>query len=109
MVNRDIVPSLRRVREMFIDGIVDLEFFTLLQDEDRCRSKLLGDRSQSEFCLCSIWNLVLNICQSIPLRQQDLSILGDQNRTAELFVLCGSIHVVSKLCVVFISAQLQYA
>ena len=93
VVDRHALPRLRRVVDVLADRILDLELAPLLEDEDRHRRELLGDRPQAELGLRRVGDLVLGVGEAVALAEEGLAVLRDEDRAAEVVHLDAGVHV----------------
>src|SRR5512135_3672113 len=82
-MNRDWLPNIRTVLQVAAHLIFDMEFALLLQYHDRHGSELLGKRADAEFGLGGVRDFILAIGEAVAFAEDHLTVLGDQDRTAE--------------------------
>ena len=80
------VPAI--VREIVGEVALELDgaFRHLLHDQHG--SKLLGDRAEPKLYVRSIENIPFAIGETVALLENDLIVIGDQDRTRERAALC---------------------
>ena len=87
----DILPFLGTVGDEFADEIIDTQLALRLQYEDRHSRELLGHGAKMKARLGCNGNTLSTIREPIPLIEQNLAILSDQDRACESAIL-GHLH-----------------
>lgn len=75
------------MRDKVAQVIGDMQFAPLLQDQDGCGSKFLGDGTKIEAGIGRIGNVASPVGQAIAFFQENLTVARDQDRAAEM-MLC---------------------
>src|SRR5205823_4355804 len=83
----DFGPARGGVGQILRHHVICPQFASLFQQQDGRRRELLRQRAQAEFGLGRIRNIPFKVGGSIPLVQENLATLGDENRSHELFAV----------------------
>ena len=92
VMDGDVSPGSRAVLNLSADGSLDVQPALRLQHEDRHRRELLGDRTQAEPGLGRIGNAQLTIGGTISPAEKHLTVLSDQDGTAEGLIRCHAVE-----------------
>ena len=93
VVDRDLVPRLGRVGQVFLDLVLDVQLAPLLEDHDGHGRELLGDRPQAELGLGRVGHVMLQVGHAVALAEEDLAVASHQDRAAEMVALDPRGHV----------------
>lgn len=91
------LPSRNAWPKVVAYGVLQGEQPLIAQLHDRGGSKLLRERSQSEFRLKGVWSFPLRIGVAIAFGQENIPILGDENSTGEVIAVHLYLHVAVEL------------
>src|SRR6185295_12849833 len=79
----DLIPCRRRLGQIRLDGFVDLQPAALLEQQDRGRGELFGNRRDLEPRARAAWDIPLDIRQPVPFADDDVAAAGDEHGTSK--------------------------
>ena len=85
-MDRHRLPCWRAGDNVSAEGILHMQFALLLQDQDRHSGKLLGGGTEVKLGLRCIGYLLIPVSHAITLTQKYVTIVSNQDRTAELLM-----------------------